>query len=125
MDELFTADYLHHDPAFPPEWQQGGLAVYKQVNETFISTFVPFHVEVKDIFAEGDRVVSRWTFSGRQEKEFQGIPPTYKQIEVENIVIHRLANSKIVEAWFSYDALGLLQQLGAIPGMRNDSSRDR
>jgi predicted ester cyclase len=78
-------------------------------------TFVPFHVEVKDLFAEGDRVVSRWTFSGKQEKDFQGIPPTYKPVEVENIVIHRLANGKIVEAWFSYDALGLLQQLGAVP----------
>ena len=56
MDELFASDYQHHDPAFPPEWQQGGLAVYKQVNETFISTFVPFHATVEDLYAQGDRV---------------------------------------------------------------------
>ncbi len=118
MDELFASDYLHHDTAFPPEWQQGGLAVYRQVNETFISTFTPFHAKVDDLFAEGDRVVSRWTFSGRHEKEFQGIPSTGKQVNIENIFIHRIANDKIVEAWVSYDALGLLQQLGAFPAAK-------
>lgn len=115
MDELFASDYQHHDPAFPPECQQGGLAVYKQVNETFISTFMPFHATVEDLFAEGDRVVSRWSFSGKQEKDFQGIPPTGKAVNVENVFIHRIANGEIAEAWVSYDALGLLQQLGAFP----------
>ena len=118
MDELFASDYQHHDPAFPLEWQQGGLAIYKQVNETFVSTFVPFHATVDDLFAEGDRVVSRWTFSGKHEKEFQGIPPMGKQVKIENIFIHRIANGKIAEAWVSYDALGLLQQLGAFPSAR-------
>ncbi len=118
MDELFTTDYQHHDPAFPPDWQRGGLAVYKQVNETFISTFVPFHATIDDLFAEGDKVVSRWTFSGKHEKEFQGIPPTGKQVNIENIFIHRIVNGKIAEAWVSYDALGLLQQLGAVPSAR-------
>ncbi len=118
MDELFTSDYQHHDPAFPSEWKQGGLTVYRQVNETFVSTFVPFHATVDDLFAEGDKVVSRWTFSGKHEKEFQGIPPTGKRVNIENIFIHRIADGKIVEAWVSYDALGLLQQLGALPAAK-------
>ena len=112
MDELFATDYQHHDPAFPAEWQNGGLAVYKLVNETFVSTFVPFHIEVKQIVAEGDKVASRWIVSGNQVKEFQGIPPTGKRVEFENLTIHRIADGRIAEAWVSYDALGLLQQLG-------------
>ena len=82
-------------------------------NETFVSTFVPFYATVEDLLAEGDRVVSRWTFTGKQEQNFQGISPTGKPVHIENVFIHRIANGKIAEAWVSYDALGLLQQLGA------------
>jgi predicted ester cyclase len=31
--------------------------------------------------------------------------------------IHRLVDGKIVEAWWSYDMLGMMQQLGVIPPM--------
>jgi predicted ester cyclase len=47
--------------------------------------------------------------------EFQGIPPTGKRIAVTGIWLDRLAGGKLVERWGVVDALGVLQQLGAIP----------
>jgi predicted ester cyclase len=43
------------------------------------------------------------------------IPPTGKQVMVTGISIDRIVNGKVVEAWYSYDTLGLLQQLCALP----------
>jgi len=37
-------------------------------------------------------------------------------LEVTAIVIHRIANGKLVEKWSNRDVPGFLQQLGLIPG---------
>jgi len=44
-----------------------------------------------------------------------GIPPTGKQGTVTGISIDRFEGGKIVETWTELDALGMMQQLGAIP----------
>ena len=70
---------------------------------------------VEDMIAEGDRVVSRFTMTGTQTGEMQGIPPTGKQCKVAGIDIFRVVDGKIVEHWDAVDQLGMLQQLGVIP----------
>jgi predicted ester cyclase len=47
-----------------------------------------------------------------------GIPPTGKQVSFTGIVIDRFKDGKFVEGWGNFDNLGLMQQLGAIPQMR-------
>ena len=44
-----------------------------------------------------------------------GVAPTGKAISVEAISVFRIANGKIAEEWTVWDALGLLQQVGAVP----------
>jgi predicted ester cyclase len=44
-----------------------------------------------------------------------GVPPTGKQIEVEAISVFRIEDGKIAEEWTVWDALGLLQQVEAVP----------
>jgi predicted ester cyclase len=67
------------------------------------------------MIAQGDKVVTRFTWRGTHQGEFQGISPTGKQVETKGIWIHRLAGGQIVEGrqWGVVDMLGLLQQLGA------------
>jgi predicted ester cyclase len=45
-----------------------------------------------------------------------GIPPTGKNIEMTGIEIFRLRDGKIAELWGEANLMGLLQQLGAMPG---------
>jgi predicted ester cyclase len=75
------------------------------------------HVTLEDEIAEGDKVITRGYFSGTHQGEFQGIPPTGKQIKVSYIDIWRVENGKLVENWIQMDMVGLLQQLGVIPPM--------
>jgi predicted ester cyclase len=70
---------------------------------------------VQEICSAGDRVVVRWIGRGTHVGELMGISPTGATIAVEAITILRIADSKIAEEWTVWDALGLLQQVGAVP----------
>jgi steroid delta-isomerase-like uncharacterized protein len=70
---------------------------------------------IEDQVAEGDKVVTRWTATGTHKGELMGIPPSGKKVRVTGIAIDRLEDGKIVESWSSFDQLGMLQQIGAIP----------
>jgi steroid delta-isomerase-like uncharacterized protein len=70
---------------------------------------------INDQIASGDQVVTRWTATGTHQGELLGIPATDKQVKVTGIFIDRVEGSKITESWAEFDALGMMQQLGAIP----------
>jgi steroid delta-isomerase-like uncharacterized protein len=79
------------------------------------TAFPDTSVTVEDQVAEGDRVITRWTFRGTHTGTYMGVPPSGRQITVSGVHIHRIMDGKIVEVWAYPDALGFLQQLGVIP----------
>ena len=70
---------------------------------------------IKDLIAEGDKVVARWTSHATHQGEYMGIPPTGKEVEFTGISLYRVEGGKIAESWDVEDGLGLMRQLGAIP----------
>ena len=68
--------------------------------------------EIKDIAAFGDKVMVRAVDIATHTNEYQGIPPTVKKFEISWIIIFRLKDGKIVEAWEEVDSAGFMQQLG-------------
>lgn len=110
--ELFTEDHTMHDPQIPvpdgPDAVAAAVSVYQDG--------VDGHWTINDIFSAGDRVVVRWTGTGRHVGDVNGIPATGRDVgPVAAIAIHRMSDGKIAETWQVWDTLGLLQQLGAIP----------
>jgi steroid delta-isomerase-like uncharacterized protein len=65
--------------------------------------------------AEGDKVVTRYTWSGTHQAELFGVPATGKQVSWTMTTTFRIADGKIREAWLNWDQWGLMQQLGVIP----------
>jgi predicted ester cyclase len=66
---------------------------------------------------DGDKVVARLRFSGTNDGEFMGMPATGKSVSVQAIDIIRLGEDGFGhEHWGVLDMMGLMQQLGAIPG---------
>ena len=49
------------------------------------------------------------------ERPPYAVPPTGKFAHVDEIVIFRIADNKIVEAWEVYDEAGMWRQLGVSP----------
>ncbi len=110
--EVIAAEFVAHLPGMPDPLDREG---YRQVGAMFLAAFPDLHLTLDDVIAEGDRVVTRLTERGTHQGEFMGIPPTGRQVAYTSISIDRIADGKIVEHWVNFDALGLLQQLGAIP----------
>ncbi len=94
-----------------------GLREFRGFGEMFMSAFPDGSSIDEETIAEGDTVVSRFTFSGTHLGDLMGIPATGKHVTFSGVHISRLANGKIVERYVSQDQLGLLQQLGVIPAM--------
>lgn len=111
IDEIMAPNYVGHVPGFPPSDREGD----KQLIAMFRAAFPDLHFTLEDQIGEGDKVVHRLTGRGTHKGEFQGIPPTGKQVTVTGININRFAEGKVVESWGIIDMLGLLQQLGVIP----------
>ena len=113
MGELVAADLVDHTPFVPGQAQgrQGTLELFTMIR----AAFPDLRITVEDIVAEGDKVVSRGTFSGTHKGEFMGIAPTGKQITVGLIEIVRIVAGKMVEHWNVVDNLGMMRQLGVVP----------
>jgi len=63
----------------------------------------------EDVIAEGDKVVTRGTFSGTHREEILGISPTEKQVTFSVVHIDRVVNGKVVEHWGQADMIALMQ----------------
>jgi len=112
VDDLISADYVHHDPSSPAV--PSGVDGYKQFVNSYMNAFPDAHFTIEDAFTDGQNEVTRWTVVGTHEGELAGIPRTGRRFFVTGITIARLANGKIAESWNNWDALGLMQQLGVV-----------
>jgi predicted ester cyclase len=108
-----TPDYVAHAPGLPGPLNSEG---WTQFIATFSEAFPDIRLTVEDILAEGDMVATRVSFHGTHTGEFQGIPPTNKQVAFSEITLDRIVDGKVAEHWLELDQLGLLQQLGVAPG---------
>ena len=112
-EEIFTPDYVNHDPSLPdfgpgPEAANQAVRLYR-------NAFPDARITVEDQVSEGDRVATRWSARGTHQGELMGVAPTNNRVEITGITISRIEGGKIAEDWINYDALGMMQQIGAIP----------
>ena len=111
-DEIFAPDYVGHD-AISPEDAHGPEGA-KETARMYRNAFPDVQLSIEDQVAEGDKVVTRWIGSGTHQGELMGIAPTGNQVRVDGITISRIEDGKIAEEWDIYDALSMMQQIGAI-----------
>ncbi len=112
-NEILTPNVVAHHPAFPAGIH--GPQAINQLVAGFRAAFPDLHYTIEDLIAEDDKVVARWAVRGTQLGNFQGLPPSGRQMAVTGINIFRVAGDKVAEVWISSDFLGMLQQLGALP----------
>jgi steroid delta-isomerase-like uncharacterized protein len=96
---------------------EGERSLEDDIKETamYLAAFPDLKVNIQDMVAEDDKVVTRWTMNGTHETTLHDIAATGKQVTVKGVTTKRIASGKIVEEWSLIDIFGLMQQLGAIP----------
>ncbi len=113
VDELFTTNYEHHD-ASSPDFGRGPESEKKRAT-LYRTAFPDLRLTIEDIIAEGETVMARWSCRGTHKGDLSGIAPTGKQFTISGVSIARFSGSKMAEGYVNWDALGLMQQLGAVP----------
>jgi steroid delta-isomerase-like uncharacterized protein len=76
------------------------------------AAFPRYALDPEDIFAEGDKVLLRFTLRGTHHGDFMGIPPTGRTVAVPGLIVYRIADGKIADHWIQMDNMALMQQLG-------------
>ncbi len=111
--EKFVARDVVEQVPFPG--QGPGIEGVKDVLGGMRAAFPDLHWTVEEQIAEGDKVVTRFEWTGTHRGQFLGVAPTGRSVQVWGIVIDRLQDGKIKDTRILMDALSLMAQLGAIP----------
>ena len=116
FDRFLSADYVHHGP----DGKLTGTETHKEAARTYAVAFPDIQFEELDQIAEGDKVVTRWRFTGTHKGPLPDLPPTGNAVDVTGIIIHRIEDGRVVEGWEEFGALVFMQQLGVIPSRLGD-----
>lgn len=110
--KFFWEDMVEQVP-FPG--QGPGLDGLKDVLRGLRAAFPDMHWTIQEQIAEGDKVLSRFEWTGTHRGAFLGVPPTDRPVTVWGMVIDRFEGGKIKDTRLIMDTLGLMMQLGVIP----------
>ena len=111
--EHLADEFVEHDetPGLEPSKEE-----VKQLFRMYRAAFPDLRMEAEDVLVSGDKVVARVRVTGTHQGEFMGMPATGKSADVRLIDIIRFGEDGLArERWGLFDALGLMQQLGASP----------
>jgi steroid delta-isomerase-like uncharacterized protein len=111
--DILADDFVEHE-------ESSGLAPTKDGVKAFfrmyLAAFPELRMTAEDVLASGDKVVARVRATGTHHGAFMGMPATGRSVDVQLIDILRFGDDGLVhEHWGVFDALAMMQQLGAIP----------
>ncbi|MEM7446241.1 MAG: ester cyclase [Pseudomonadota bacterium] len=114
-EEVFSADYANHQESDV----RGGvrtrdLQSWKDVVAQHHVGFPDLAVTVDMQVAEGDKVATRWEFSGTHQGTIMGVEATGNRVTWTGVQIDRIENGKIVESWVDWDKYRLFEGLGLV-----------
>lgn len=112
LRKIADSNFVDHTPY---AGQGPGMDGLLEVVQMWLQAFPDFGHRVEEQIAEGDKVMTRYTWWGTHRGEMAGIAPTGKRVEVGGIEIYRIRNGKIADVWRIEDNLSLMQQLGVVP----------
>jgi len=94
-----------------------GLAALKELIAAYRSSFPDLKINAKIMAVAGDTLLTYYTFTGTNSGMMMGMPATNKSVSVNGVDIVVFKDGKGVEHWEVSDNLGMMKQLGMMPGM--------
>ena len=95
--------------------QGPGLEGLQSVVRGVRTAFPDMHWTAEEQLSEGDRVLTRFEWTGTHRGPFLGVPATGRPVKVWGMVIDRLVGGRIKETRLLMDTLGLMTRLGVVP----------
>jgi steroid delta-isomerase-like uncharacterized protein len=111
VQSLYSADAKFTIAGAPGTMDFNG---FMQFFSAFMTAFSqPRHV-IKSQVAEGDRVSTYLEWHAVHTGPFHGIPASHKPVKIQAITHHTISSGKITEQTSVFDAMSLMQQIGAM-----------
>ena len=111
ISEMFAEDGVGHglgpEPIVGPE-------SFKVFHRAFVSAYPDLKVQVEDTVVEGDKIAVRCRVTGSHDGHGIGVAPTNQPVEFTGMVIVRVNDGKIVEAWNEFNFMEMYKQVGAL-----------
>lgn len=81
----------------------------------FDGAFPKYELFIEEMICEGEKVVVQGRAKGIHKAEFNGIPPTHKEMNLPFVIRYVVKDRKIVDHWLIADQVILMEQLGVMP----------
>ena len=111
LDRIDDSYVGHSETAPGPIRGREGV---RQNLEGLIRAFPDLRIEIEQILASGDSVVTRMRATGTHQGNFAGIAPTGKSISMQACSVVEIRNGKAVRGRLYADNATLFQQVGAL-----------
>jgi len=108
---FLTEDFAINIAGMPH--QERGHEAWSRNFAMMHAAFPGIQAHIEDIFASGDKVTVRLTFTGTHQGEFLGMEPTGRDIEYKSIEVYRIEDGLLAEEWICSDGLTMMRQLTA------------
>ena len=115
LEGVYTADCVVHDSQNVFAVDRHGLDVLRGQVSMFRAASPNLKMTIDAQYEDGDVVINRWTSTATQTGDLPMLSASGRTATVTGILIDRYEGDQIAEVWSSWDTLGMLQQLGAIP----------
>ncbi|HEV7473234.1 MAG TPA: ester cyclase [Pyrinomonadaceae bacterium] len=112
IDEMFARDGVAYGLSDDPSKLITGPADFKPFHAKFRGAFPDITVVVEDIVAEGDKLVARCSVRGKHTGDHLGVAASNAPVDFTGMVIARIKDGKIIEAWNNFDFLTMNRQIG-------------
>ena len=102
IDEIVAPEYTHHGANGTETFTR------EELKEFFRASYVAvpdLRDEIRDIVAEGDKVMVRLTRSGTFEGKWGEVEPTGNYLSAEGYHLARIEDGMIAELWYLFDTV--------------------
>jgi predicted ester cyclase len=76
----------------------GRAAYVDRVRDVCVG-FPDYHWDLQAVVVEGDTIAARLIGHGTHTGTFVGLPPTGRAIEIQELVVYRFTEGKVVQCW--------------------------
>jgi predicted ester cyclase len=109
LEEIVHPEYRDHTlPGLPR-----GSECFRMLRRRLARAFADIELIPHDVVVQGCRVAVRLRFRGLHVAPYAGLEPCGRTVEMDEIHIWRLMDSKLIEHWACRDERAALLQMGA------------
>ena len=97
LDQIYDPNVIVNDPSQPETMV--GLEALKNQYSTSHTAFPDLHMNIDEMYIDGDRIFWVWMFTGTNTGPLRELPPTGNKVEFSDVGVDRIVNGKVAEEW--------------------------